>query len=286
MILGLPRYARGKEVRRRGYARYRSLKGFKVSLRGVVYGLEWVTVRLPVLYRGGERVRTREEELLREEGLVLRSLLLPVLGGKLNAKLWTQELEVRGDFKYVVVDGKYVKLRGGRRGVLLIALGLTDHGVRAVLDVVLTGEEDVVSYWDLLVRLWRRYNLTLVVADGVKALDTAISRSGIKVARQTCLVHLKRSRRVRVLLDLLLSLAESVPTRGSPLLPPRPQGGPSSGQPGRVLQLPPGEFGKCHSPWRIARAIALNYNLSTCYLIIIIILQEPLFLRDMIKYIQ
>jgi Transposase and inactivated derivatives len=94
-------------------------------------------------------------------------------------------------------------------------LGLTDHGVRAVLDVVLTGEEDVVSYWDLLVRLWRRYNLTLVVADGVKALDTAISRSGIKVARQTCLVHLKRSRRVRDALDLLLSLAESVPTRGS-----------------------------------------------------------------------
>jgi hypothetical protein len=49
-----PRYARGKEVRRRGYARYRFLKGFKVSLRGrrVVYGLEWVTVRLPVPYRG------------------------------------------------------------------------------------------------------------------------------------------------------------------------------------------------------------------------------------------
>ena len=82
---------------------------------------------------------------------------------------------MRGEFKYVVVDGKYVKMRGGRRGVLLIALGLTDHGVRAVLDVVLTGEEDVVSYWDLLVRLWRRYNLTLVVADGVKALDMAIS---------------------------------------------------------------------------------------------------------------
>ena len=28
-----PRYIRGKEVRRRGYARYRFLKGFKVSLR-------------------------------------------------------------------------------------------------------------------------------------------------------------------------------------------------------------------------------------------------------------
>jgi len=138
------------------------------------------------------------------------------------------------------------------------------------------------------VRLWRRYNLTLVVADGVKALDTAISRSGIKVAGQTCLVHLKRSRRVRVLLDLL-SLAESVPTRGSPLLSyllaPR-EAPPQVEQPGRVLQLPPGEFGKCHSPWRIARAIALNYNLSTCCLILVIILQGFLFLREMVKYIQ
>ena len=34
--------------------------------------------------------------MLMEERLVLRSLLLPVLGGKLNAELWTQELEVRG----------------------------------------------------------------------------------------------------------------------------------------------------------------------------------------------
>jgi len=32
-----PRYARGKEVRR-GYARYRFLKGFKVSLRGSCTG--------------------------------------------------------------------------------------------------------------------------------------------------------------------------------------------------------------------------------------------------------
>jgi hypothetical protein len=87
--------------------------------------------------------------------------------------------------------------------------------VRGVFDVVLTREEDVVSYWDLPVRLLR-YNLTLVVADGVKALNTAISRSGVQVVRQTCSVHLKRSRRVRDALDLLLSLA--IPTRVSPLL--------------------------------------------------------------------
>ena len=56
-------------------------------------------------------MRTRVEELLREEGPVLRSPLLPVLGKPSSgprAKV--------GDFKYVVVDGKYVKLRGGRKG--------------------------------------------------------------------------------------------------------------------------------------------------------------------------
>jgi len=46
--------------------------------------------------------------LLREERLVLRALLLPVLG--------TPSSEPRswrwGDFK--IVDGKYVRLRGGR----------------------------------------------------------------------------------------------------------------------------------------------------------------------------
>ncbi|EHP71104.1 hypothetical protein MetMK1DRAFT_00016080 [Metallosphaera yellowstonensis MK1] len=73
--------------------------------------------------------------MLREERLALRALLLlySVLGGKLNAKLWTQELEVRGDFKYVVVDGKYVKLRGGRKGCSRSRWGLTEDGVRAVL---------------------------------------------------------------------------------------------------------------------------------------------------------
>jgi len=107
------------------------------------------------------------------------------------------------------------------------------------------------------VRLWRRYNLTLVVADGVKALDTAISRSGIKVARQTCPVHLKRSRRVRVLLDLLLSLAESVPTRVSPLLSyllaprelwPLLRSNNLAESFNSILERR--RFGKYHSPWR------------------------------------
>jgi len=40
------------------YVRYRFLRGFRVS-SGVVYGLEWVTVMLPVPYRGeGEEWRS------------------------------------------------------------------------------------------------------------------------------------------------------------------------------------------------------------------------------------
>jgi hypothetical protein len=68
-----------------------------------VYGLEWVTVRLPVLYKGG----VAQGGEAGAQG--------PPSARVGNAKLWTQELE-GGDFKYVIVDGKYVKLRGGRKG--------------------------------------------------------------------------------------------------------------------------------------------------------------------------
>ncbi|BCS91577.1 hypothetical protein [Metallosphaera javensis (ex Sakai et al. 2022)] len=109
-----------------------------------------MSVRLPVMYDGKGRVRTGvERELLREEEDVLRKLLTfySVLGGKMNARLWTPELEVEGDFQYVIVDGKWVKLRGGK-GVLLVT-GVTREGRKAVLDFLLAKEEDARSYWRL-----------------------------------------------------------------------------------------------------------------------------------------
>ena len=76
-----------------------------------MYGLERVTVSLPVLYRGeGEDWSGG----VAQGGGAGAQVPPPARVG--NAKLWTQELEVRGDFKYVIVDGKYVKLRGGRKG--------------------------------------------------------------------------------------------------------------------------------------------------------------------------
>jgi len=68
------------------YVRYRFLRGFRVSLRGVVYGLEWVTVRLPVLYRGEDWSGGG----VAQGGGAGAQVPPPARVG--NAKLWTQEL--------------------------------------------------------------------------------------------------------------------------------------------------------------------------------------------------
>ncbi|BDB99517.1 hypothetical protein SACC_25340 [Saccharolobus caldissimus] len=133
-----------------------------------------------------------------------------MLGGRLNAKLWMPQIEASGDFKYVIVDGKYVKFKGGR-GVLLSAIGVTEEGKRVVLEITLSMEEDVMGYWRLLVGVWKKYGFVLVVADGTKALDRAISLAGLQVGRQGCLVHLKRNvtKEEREALNAIISSAES-----------------------------------------------------------------------------
>ncbi|BCU68596.1 hypothetical protein HS7_20330 [Sulfolobales archaeon HS-7] len=49
-----------------------------------------------------------------------------------------------------IVDGKYVKLTHGEKGVFLVAVGVTSER-RIILDVVLAREEDKKRYWDFLV---------------------------------------------------------------------------------------------------------------------------------------
>ncbi|QXJ28079.1 hypothetical protein J5U23_00947 [Saccharolobus shibatae B12] len=47
-----PKHQRGKEIRRKGYARCKFLKGFRIVMVGreVKYELEWISVKLLVLY--------------------------------------------------------------------------------------------------------------------------------------------------------------------------------------------------------------------------------------------
>jgi len=140
--------------------------------------------------------------------------------------------------------------------------------------VALTGEEDVVSYWDLPVRLWR-CNLTVVVADGLRPWRRP-SHLQDPGARQTCR-STSDEERERDALD-------SSPCLTWAPLPLFPKRGPSWNNPTsastpsrRALPLPLED--------RIARAIGPQLSLSTCHLILIT-LHDPLFLREMIKYIQ
>ncbi|QXJ34555.1 transposase [Saccharolobus shibatae] len=298
-----PHYQRGKEVKRKGYARYKFLKGFKIVMDGreTRYELEWISVELPVLYGKEGRVKTQvEETLLREERKVFAALMLiySVKGGKLNAKLWMPQIETGSDFKYIIVDGKYVKLKR-RKAVLLVAIGVTQEGKRAVLEVIISWEEDTMAYWKLLVEVWKRSSFVLVVADGIKALDRAISLAELHVARQGCLVHLKRraTKEEREALDEITSSAElgkikpeTNPTLLSYLIADKKLW--KWLKSNNLVEsfnslLERRRFGLYHSPWRIlqiARAIALYYNLLTYFLITVIILQSTSLLSHPQRY--
>ncbi|MFP3232260.1 MAG: hypothetical protein RXR08_00875 [Sulfolobaceae archaeon] len=64
-------------------------------------------------------------------------------------------LEVEGNFKYITINGKYVKFAHGERGVLLISMGVTSNKEMTILDITLAKEEDRKSYLELLLQLGR-----------------------------------------------------------------------------------------------------------------------------------
>ncbi|WP_338598181.1 transposase [Sulfolobus tengchongensis] len=207
-----PKYKRGKTIKRKGYQNYKFLTDFTIQQIGrtLLYKLEFTTIKLPILVdENGKRIKTRvEEELLREEKILLTLLLTiySLLPGKLNQKLWIPEEQEKHEYKYFILDGKYVKLKD-KKAVLLIAIGVEENGNWGIADAILADSESTQAYWNLLVRLWIKFNIQFVVADLHKSIDNAIFRSGIRVLRQPCLVHLKRnmSEEERKELDELIS---------------------------------------------------------------------------------
>ncbi|BCU66864.1 hypothetical protein HS7_03010 [Sulfolobales archaeon HS-7] len=91
-------------------------------------------------------------------------------------------LNERSNFKYV--DKKNTKSTHGEKGVFLIATGVTPQKRRAILDVVLVKEKAKRSYWSFLVRLWRKCNVELIVANDFTALYKVIRVSNMRVRRQ------------------------------------------------------------------------------------------------------
>nr|WP_252972904.1 hypothetical protein [Saccharolobus solfataricus] len=58
--------------------------------------------------------------LFLSEVFMLLMILYSVLGGKSNINQWILELEVKYDFKSIIVDEKYMELKVGR-GTLIVA---------------------------------------------------------------------------------------------------------------------------------------------------------------------
>ncbi|WP_338598648.1 transposase [Sulfolobus tengchongensis] len=120
-----------------------------------MYKPEFKTVKLPILLdENGKRIKTRvEQELLREEKILLTLLLTiySLLPGKLNQKLWIPEEQEKHEYKYFILDGKYVKLKD-KKAVLLIAIGVDENGNWGIADTMLADSENTQAYWNLLVR--------------------------------------------------------------------------------------------------------------------------------------
>ena len=109
--------------------------------------------------------------------------------------------------------------------------------------MVLTG--DVVSHWDLPVRLWR-HNLTLVVADGLRPWRRPSPAPGSRSRDRPAWSTSNEAGGLGTHLTPLPRRVRPHPCLSPPLLPPRPQGAlapPRTTLP--ALQLPPGEFCEC-----------------------------------------
>ncbi len=101
-----------------------------------------------------------------------------------------------GRYRAIVVDGIYLRYRRsvsqpGRKGVLLVAVGVRDGGGFEVLDWVAAAAETTEDYEELLTRLWKRglEAVELIVSDGLTAIVSAAQMVYPAARHQRCLAH-------------------------------------------------------------------------------------------------
>jgi len=99
-------------------------------------------------------------------------------------------------YRALAVDGVYHQYRhtgqrGGRPGVLLVAVGVRDGGAFEVLDWLDAPEETAEAYERLFTRLWQRglEQVELLISDGAPAITSAAAVVYPGAAQQLCLVH-------------------------------------------------------------------------------------------------
>ncbi len=101
-----------------------------------------------------------------------------------------------GTYRALTVDGIYLRYRRrvdrkGRKGVLLVAVGVKDGGQFEVLDWQAALGETTDAYEALFTRLWRRglEKVELIVSDGAEAVTSAAAIVYPQAAHQLCLLH-------------------------------------------------------------------------------------------------
>ena len=106
-----------------------------------------------------------------------------------------QRLCSRG-YRALAVDGIYVRYRRsaerpGRKGVLLVAVGVREGGGFEVLDWMAVEAESSAAYEELFMRLWRRglEEVELVISDGAEGAASAAALVYPGAAHQLCLAH-------------------------------------------------------------------------------------------------
>lgn len=99
-------------------------------------------------------------------------------------------------YRAIVVDGIYLRYRRsvsqpGRKGVLLVAVGVREGGAFEVLDWRAAATESTEDYEELLTRLWKRglETVELIVSDGLTAIVSAAQMVYPAARHQRCLAH-------------------------------------------------------------------------------------------------
>lgn len=99
-------------------------------------------------------------------------------------------------YRALAVDGVYhhyrhTGQRGGRPGVLLVAVGVREGGAFDVLDWLDAAEETAAAYEQLFTQLWQRglERVELLISDGAPAILSAAAVVYPGAAHQLCLVH-------------------------------------------------------------------------------------------------
>jgi len=145
-------------------------------------------------------VSTRKvESIIGELGIELSHETVSRLSHELDETVtafWTSDLQEH--YPYLYVDAVYLKVFDGVRFVskaVLVAIGVSDSGMREILDIDIMHDESFATYTDFFDGLKDRgmKKVDLVISDGHRGIKKAAKESFSGSSWQFCSVHMKRN---------------------------------------------------------------------------------------------